>query len=360
MRVAQFVTADLPFPYPKGQIFAPLDTSALLAEGLVRRGVDVTWYATEGTKSPARIASFGIKPLRLMDGWEDFPQTKKDHLSVLYSAAFLSHVAKEYEQYDVIHLHTFFLALAFARLMPNKPIVLTLHNPLTSIHVQANLDLHEDVRNLHFVSISDNQRLGRKGLNYQATIYHGLKVADLPWSTQPEDRWIFVGRVVPDKGAHIAVRIAKKAKIKLDIVGPNYLEDATNAKYFHEEIEPFLDGENIRYLGSKTREELSQLYSKAKGYLFPLQWEEPFGLTVIEALAAGTPTVAFKRGSMAEIIEDGKTGFIVDSEAAMVEAIGRIDQIDRGYCRQQAEKRFSSERVIDEYLKLYCRLVSDS
>ncbi len=357
MKIAEFVTADLPHPYPKDQVFAPLDTATLLIDRLVEHDFDVTFYAAEGTKSKAKVRSFGIEPVRSLDGWDTFAQTKKDHLSVLYGAAFLSHIVDECEQYDVIHLHTFFLALAFARLMPHKPIVVTLHNPLTGIHVQSNLDLHRDLKNLHYISISNNQRLGRPDLSYAATIYHGLNVDDLPWSDTSSERWIFVGRVVPDKGAHIAVRLAKQAGIALDVIGPNYLDDPTNAKYFHEEIEPHIDGQTIRYLGAKSHEELTEIYAQAKGHLFPLQWEEPFGLTVIEALAAGTPTVAFKRGSLPEIIEHGKNGFIVETESEMLESIKKIDTIDRSVCRASAQKRFSAERVLADHIKVFSDVV---
>lgn len=359
MRVAMFVTADLPYPYPKEQVFAPLDTTALLADGLMKRGIDVTWYAAEGTKSQARVSTYGIKPVRYIEGWETLSKSKQSNLSILHNTAFLSRLTKECEQYDLIHIHLE-LGLAFARLMPSKPIVVTLHNPLTTVHVQANFDLNKDLKNLNYISISDNQRLGRQDLNYRATIYHGLKTSELNWSDQPSDRWLFVGRVIPDKGAHIAIQIAKKANIKLDIIGPNNLHDEVNAKYFKEQIEPHLDGENIRYLGAKSREELNELYPKARGFLFPLQWGEPFGLTVIEAMAAGTPTVTFKRGSMPELIENGKTGFVVDTEEEMIEAIRNIGQISRAHCREEAVKRFSSERVIDEYLEVYRHLVSDS
>ena len=360
MRVAQFVTADLPFPYPVGQVFASLDTTALLTDGLVRHGVEVDWFAAEGTKSLAKVKTLDIEPLRFIKDWETFPQSKKNYISVLYGAAFLSEIASKYEQYDVIHIHTFFLALAFAKLMPKRPVLLTLHDPLMSSVVQRNFNLFKDLKNLHYVSISNNQRLGRTDLNYQATIYHGLNVSQLPWSDSPEDRWVFVGRVVQDKGAHIAVRIAQKAKIKLDIIGPNYLDEEVNSKYFNEQIKPHVDGNNIRYLGPKTRQELNDIYPKAKGFLFPLQWEEPFGLTVIEAMSAGTPTVTFKRGSMPEIIENGKTGYVVENEEEMVVAVSNISKISRDYCRQQALERFSAERVVSDYLTVYNKLISSN
>ena len=349
MKIAQFVTADVSYPVPGNEVFASFDTTHLLVESLVRAREDVTLYAVEGTQTSAHLVTHGIKASRTVP--------RLHGLAAVHGTAMLSYIAKEYEQYDVIHLHTLSLsALSFARLMPRRPVVITLHDPLNVPLIQASLDLHQDLSNVHYVSISNNQRITRPDLNYAATIYHGLVIENIPWSKEPTNRWIFFGRIILNKGADIAVKIAIAAGIGLDIVGPNYLEDDANRQYFNEKIAPYVDGEKIRYFGTKSHDDIKTLLPKARGFLFPLQWEEPFGLTVIEALAAGTPTLGFKRGSLPEIIEHGKTGFLVDTEQQMIQYINKIDSIRREDCRKAAEDRFSMSRVTNQYLELYKKL----
>ena len=148
MKIAFFVGADTKFPYTPGQVYAPLDSAVTVIEGLVEKGVDVTWYAPEGTKSTARVITKGIRAANDTPGWDEFTQKKKHQFSDLLNTAFLSHIASEYEKYDIINLSTFFHALSFSRVMPNRPVFIVLHNPLTKNHVQKNFDLYKNVKNI--------------------------------------------------------------------------------------------------------------------------------------------------------------------------------------------------------------------
>lgn len=355
MKIAEFVSAELPYPLPKGEVFAPIDVVWQLAESFVKSGHDVTWYAPKGTSTSAKIKDFGIEPVRLKKFWQEKNDAGRAIQSIFYDTVMLSRLTQESDQYDVIHLHSTRVSLPFCRLM-TRPVVITLHNPFDSEFAVEQTLLHSDLKNVHYVSISDNQRQNNPSINYAKTIYHGLNLDQHPWTEKGGDRWLFVGRIVPNKGAHTAIEIIKKAGAKLDIIGPTY-DDDKNQNYFETQIKPHVDNNNIRYLGPMSKEELySYYFPAARGFIFPLEWDEPFGLTVIESLAAGTPVVTFPKGSMSELIENGKTGYLSRSVEEAVIAVKNIDQISRSYCRYVVEQRFSINRVVEDYLETFSRL----
>ncbi len=354
MKIAEFVSAELPYPLPDGEVFAPIDVVWQLAESFTKSGHDVTWYAPKGTKTKATVKDFNIEPVRLQKFWQEKNNASRAIQSIFFDSVLLSHLARESDNYDIIHLHSTRISLPFCRLI-KKPVVITLHNPFDSEFSIEQTLLHKDLPNVSYVSISNNQRQNNPSINYVKTIYHGLELDQHPWTEKGGDRWLFVGRVVPNKGAHTAIEIIKKAGGKLDIIGPTY-DDEKNEQYFETQIKPHLD-ENIRYLGPVSKEDLySYYFPAARGFLFPLEWEEPFGLTVIESLAAGTPVVCFPRGSMPELMEDKKTGFMPSNVAEAVGAVKNIDQISRSYCRYVAEQRFPINRVAEDYLETFSRL----
>ncbi|HSX42189.1 MAG TPA: glycosyltransferase family 4 protein [Candidatus Saccharimonadales bacterium] len=350
MKIAKFITAKYAFPYPDGHVFAPYDVADSLTRGLLDQGHDVTWFAPKGTKTPATLIDCGFTAMFDRPDWQQMPPTMKHEMAIWGDGVFLSHLATIADQFDVIHLDTFLLALPFARLVKDKPIVLTLHNPLDVPNIPMNVDAHLDLQNLHFVSISQAQRQPLPQAPWAATIYHGLATKNYPWQEKSDDRWLFVSRIIPQKGAHIAAKLAQELNEPLDIIGPI---DQRDQAYFDEQIKPFVDGKQVRYLGAKAHNELPVYYAKAKGFLFPIQKTEAFGLVVIEALAAGTPVVAFNLGSMSELITSGKDGFVVETEAEMAEAMKKIATISRAACRQTVIDRFSEERVVNDYIKLF-------
>ena len=355
MRIAEFVSSELPFPLPAGEVFAPIDVVNDLVDGFVKKGHDVTWYAPAGTKTSGQLRDCGIEPVRLQSHYTEKNDAGRAIQSIFFDEVFLANVVNDADQFDVIHLHSTRIALPFCRLL-KKPVIITLHNPFDSDFAIKQTELHKDLTNVHYVSISDNQRKPNPGIDYVKTIYHGMNLDEHPWTEKGEDRWLFVGRVVPNKGAHTAIEIAKKAGVKLDIAGPTY-DDPKNREYFNTQIKPHVDGDQIRFLGPLPKEHLfSYYYPASTGLLFPLQWEEPFGLTVIESLAAGSPVVAFPRGSMPELIEPGKTGFLPRNIEEAVTAVKNVNSISRATCRYVAEQRFSSDRVTDDYLEVFAKL----
>ena len=184
-------------------------------------------------------------------------------------------------------------------------------------------------------------------------IYNGVDVDDIPFSDEPEDFFLIVGRMVPEKGIADAIRIARRNKAKLLIVGHVTSHLPWSEEYFLKEVKPHIDGDKIRYIERLAHRDLAQTMRKAKGLLFPIRWDEPFGMVVIEAMAAGTPVLAYGRGSMPELINDGETGYLMQSEDEMVEALQRLEALDRARCREWVRERFSVERMIDGYERLY-------
>jgi len=355
MRIVEFVSSELPYPLPKGEVFAPIDVVAQLTEGFKSAGHEVIWYAPKGTQTKVELRDCDIEPVRSQKFYQEKNDASRAIQSIFFDTVILTNLIKASEEFDVIHLHSTRLALPFCRLV-NKPVIITLHNPFDSDFAIEQTRLHKDLKNVHYVSISNNQRHNNPGIQYVKTIYHGLNLDQHPWTEESGDRWLFVARIVPNKGADIAIEIAKKASVKLDIIGPTY-DDDKNRQYFETKIKPHVDGVNIRFLGALPQKDLfTHHYPSAKGLLFPLQWDEPFGLTVIESLAAGSPVVCFPKGSMPELIEDGKTGFLPKTVDEAVSAVKNIGQISRSYCRYVAEQRFSMDRVVTDYLNVFEQL----
>lgn len=208
--------------------------------------------------------------------------------------------------------------------------------------------------NQHIISISNKQRETAPDLPYLATIYNGIDTNYFTPQQNTNEYLLFLGSVLPRKGTKEAVEVALKSGEQLVIAGPTYPD---NKEYFKTFVEPYIDGKRIRYLGHIPHNKTAGLFQNAKAFLMPIQWEEPFGLTMAEALACGTPVIAMNRGSVPEIIEDGKTGYIVSSVDEMVKAVKKIDTIDPKVCRNSAEKRFSIGAMVDAYEKAFIKLL---
>lgn len=355
MRIAEFVTSEWPYPVPDGVVYAPLDIVGPLANGFVAAGHQVDWYAPKGTTTSANVIDYGFSPLSQSTDWESKTPDYRTRMALFYDGVYLSHLAQNSEQYDIIHLHSTRICLPFARLM-KKPVIITLHSSISasvSPNARAYVEPHKDLKNVQYISISKKQQTFLPDIPYAATIYHGIELDGHPWSATGGDRWIFVGRIIPEKGVDIAIRLAKKLGQGLDIIGPYYPDDPKDKAFFEEKIKPAVDGKQIKYHGAMKREKILPLYAQAKGFIFPVLWEEAFGLTVIESMASGTPVVAFNRGSMPELIENGKTGFVVEDEEAMFEAMKNIDKIDRNNCRAAVQAKFSVQAMVNNYLKVF-------
>ena len=360
MRIALMSSVEFATPLPANVIHAPLTLTSKLADGLVARGHDVTLFAAKGSSTTARCISGGMWPLA---EYEEIKETcegirekeRRDRFIGLCDQYLLSqlYLMAQKGAFDIIHCHPSFVqnVTCMAPLAPT-PTVVTLHDPFDVLWQDFLYSLYSDVPQLSFVTISNAQRSALPGLNYAETVYNGIDLEDYPVSEKPSDYLLFAGRLVPEKGAAEAIQVARRANEKLLITGARAKLD-----YFETAIEPFLDGE-IRFVNMTDHDRMPQLYGGAKALLFPVRWEEPFGLVMIEAMACGTPVIAFRRGSVPEIVIDGKTGFIVDNEDEMVAAVKRIDQIDRDECRKHVERNFTLARMMEDYVGVYHQAIA--
>ena len=308
--------------------------TSLLTEGLVRRGVDVTLFATADSRTGARlesVATHGYAEDPTMDGrvWE---------------ALHVGHAIDLSRSFDLVHNQLDWLPLAFPGQW-RAPMVTTIHG----FSGAGILPAYERSGSA-FVSISDADR--SPALDYLATVHHGIDMSEFDGGAAPGEDLVAFGRIHPDKGIADAIEIARLADRRLVICG--IVQDAD---YFAERVEPFVDGDRVLYRGSVGPVERAEILASAAVLLHPIHFDEPFGLSVVEAMACGTPVVAYRRGSMAEIIDEGVTGFAVDDIAHAVDAVARAAALDRDLVRERARHRFDVERMVDRYLEVYQMLL---
>ena len=312
-----------------------------LTEALVARGHDVTLFAAAGSRTAGRLVE--TVPAALSEA---------PHLDAKVHE--MLHVAAAFEragEFDVLHSQADLVPLAFSRLV-ETPLVATIHglgSPETQERVLPIWRAYDD--HVHYVAISDADR--HPALTYAATIHHGLDLADWPFHDPGTDApLVFFGRMHPDKGPDAAIAIARAAGRPLVMAGIVHDEG-----YFRERVEPHVDGERVRYLGNVEGAARAEVLGGGAALLHPIGFDEPFGLSVIEAMACGTPVIAYDRGSMPELIRDGVNGFLVRDVEGAVAAVGRLGEIDRGACREDVEARFSAARMGAEYEGLYRRVL---
>lgn len=356
MRIATMVAANHSYPLPKGAIYAPMLIAKIIAEGLTKKGHQVTFFTPEGSRlKVSKIISGGLKPLQ---GEGDHPilsgpnirSKEQEKIFSLFDQYLLSLVYKEAMKgkFDILHIHPVDRALPFARIT-KTPTCYTLHDPIF-LWRRDIFRIYKSPQQ-YYVSISNAQRKPAPDLNWAGTIYNGLELEKFPFVGKSENHLLFLGRMLARKGPGIAVQAAIRAKEKLIIAG-----SPSTGKYWDAKIKPYLD-KNIRYVGNISYEKTHRYYGRAKVLLCPIQWEEPFGLTFIEAMACGTPVIAFDYGSAKEVIKDGKTGFVVKNLREMVKAIKKINQIDRRECRAWVEDNFTMEKMIDNYERVFLKIL---
>jgi glycosyltransferase involved in cell wall biosynthesis len=308
-----------------------------LTEALVKLGHEVTLFASGDSKTSAELYSAVPEALRLC-------RERKD--PVLYHLLQLTEVARQADRFDIIHFHTDFLHFPLFRVL-QKPHVTTLHGRLDLPDLGP---LYSEYSDMPVISISDSQRRPLPHANWLMTVYNGVPAETYTFREEPGDYLAFVGRISPEKGPDRAIEIAKRLGLQLKIGAK---VDPADAEYFHQEIEPLLDHPLIEFLGEINDSQKNDLLGGARALLFPIDWPEPFGLVMIESMACGTPVIAFRHGSVPEVMRDGVSGFIVETIDEAVAAVGRLDEIDRSACRRHFEENFSAKRMAEGYLAAY-------
>ena len=251
---------------------------------------------------------------------------------------------------DIIHNHIGWRFLPFAFLF-DAPTLTTLHGPLDSEYQRL---VYGQFKQFPYVSVSKSQQKPFPGLNYAATIYNGINVKDFEFNDKPKNYFAFLGRMSPEKGPAEAIKAAKKAKAKLKMAAKI---DVVDKEFFEKAVKPFINQTQIEFRGEIGPKEKNEFLKNALALLAPLQWKEPFGLFMVEAMACGTPVIVFDQGSAKEIVEDGKTGFVVKNLDEMVRAIKKITNIKRDACRKRVEELFTDCRMVSQYEKIYKEII---
>jgi glycosyltransferase involved in cell wall biosynthesis len=310
--------------------------ASLLTEGLVAAGHDVTLFATADSVTAATLQ--GTAPT----GWSEDPTIEPKVAECLHIAA----VFERADDFDVIHNGFDFLPLTYSGLV-DTPVVTTIHG-FSSPRIVPVYERYDATT--HYVAISDADRHPK--LHYAATIHHGIDTAQFAVDPAPGDHLLFFGRIHPDKGTAHAIDIARRTGRRLDIAG--IVQDE---RYFRDEIEPHIDGERVRYLGPVSVAERAAVLGGAHALLHLIDFDEPFGYSVVEAMACGTPVIAHDRGSMRELIDHGTTGFLVSDPEGAVAAVADAAALDRTAIRDIAVSRFDTTTMIDEYVGVYRRML---
>jgi glycosyltransferase involved in cell wall biosynthesis len=305
---------------------------SILTEGLVARGVEVTLFATADSRTSARLAAVAPRPYA-----EEPPLDAK-----VWECLHIAHAFERAAEFDLIHNHFDFLPLSYSGLV-NTPVLTTIHG----FSSERILPVYERYNaSTHYVAISDADRHPR--LDYAATIYHGIPLEEFTFRRVPDDYLLFFGRIHPDKGAAEAIAVAHQAGRRLLLAGIVHDE-----AYFARAIAPHLVGDRVAFLGLADPARRDALLGGAVALLHLVDFDEPFGLSMIEALACGTPVIAYRRGSIPEVVDEGETGYIVGNIAEAVAAIPRAAALDRARIRHRAEERFSQQRMVEDYLRVY-------
>lgn len=328
---------------------------AMLCDGLSVKGHEVTLFASPGSTAKGKLISVFEKPLLDANiAWSN-PIWNLRNLSLATEMA-------NRGEFDIIHTHLDVWSLFFHNLT-KTPVIHTMHNPLYRTNADANKDdrlrlFMEEAKRTNIVFISQSAK-DQAMLEFPAKrsriIYNGIDLSHFKFKEKGGDHFVWIARMNKHKGVENAIAAAEKLGVKLLLAGRI---DPTQKEYFDTYVKPHLN-EKIQYVGELSEEQLSDFYGPAKACLYPIEWEEPFGLVVAESMACGTPVIAYRRGSMPELIDDGKNGFVIDSSIELlVEAMKKVDQIGRTLVRQQVEEKFSKETMVENYEKAYYELLS--
>lgn len=376
MKIGIFISPRSKVPPDEDIILAPWSMAAELTNGLVDKKHDVYLFAAQGSNTEAKLHDFSIKEYPHKHGaysqydWESIKRNDQ----LLFSGMLETAVK---ESIQILHVHQLeFINEIIISATSRLNFVFTLHDPISQDKYNI-MKLLSECSSSNFVSISNSQR-GNLPLNFIDTVYNGIDIKNFPFTEEASDYLLFMGRIRKEKGLHNAIKVATDLNLQLEIGAPLINIAPTNA-YFHKEIKPYLNSKYIGQPGFLKGKNKQILYQEARVLLFPIEWEEPFGLVMVEAMACGTPVIAFGRGSVPEIVKDGITGFIIEPDGlsssnpktgklrirkkgieGLKEAVNMIYNMPgdeykkmRLACRKQVEDKFTVQRMVDGYIKVY-------
>jgi len=311
---------------------------SLLTEGLVKAGIDVTLFATGDSQTKAHLRWICPHP------WEEDPHLNPKVWECLHISEVFEHSA----DFDLIHNHFDFLPLTYSGLV-ETPLLTTIHGFSSEDILPVYRKYNQRV---HYVAISEADR--RPELTYIATIHHGIPVENYPLSEDNGDYLLVFGRIHEDKGVWEAIQVAKEVGLPLVIAG--IIQDEN---YYREKVLPWIDNDRIRYIGPVGPEGKGKIIGRAKALLHLINFDEPFGLSVVEAMACGRPVIAINRGAMPELISQGETGFLVESYEEAIPLVSKIGGLDHRRCREWVAERFSAQRMVEQYIEVYQRILNE-
>jgi glycosyltransferase involved in cell wall biosynthesis len=335
MKIAQVAPLDESVP-PK--LYGGTErVVSYLTEELVRQGHDVTLFASGDSETSAKLIPCSEKSLRLDPNCQDF---------IAHYMILLDEVFQRRHEFDVIHFHIDYIHYPLSRRM-NIPRITTLHGRLDLPDLQP---LYGRFSDEPLVSISDSQRTPLPKANWITTVYHGLPEDLYPFHEKPQPYFAFLGRISPEKGLDEAIQIAKSSDTPLRIAAK---VDNVDIEYFEKTVRLLITDSLIEFIGEIGEKDKGEFLGNATALLFPIDWPEPFGLVMIEAMSCGTPVIAYRNGSVPEIIKDGVSGFIVESQEEALQSVEKVKHLDRHLCRQEFLERFSVKRMTADYVNLY-------
>tara|TARA_Y100000310_G_scaffold344890_1_gene460274 strand:+ start:2975 stop:4039 length:1065 start_codon:yes stop_codon:yes gene_type:complete len=316
-----------------------------MIQGFCKRGYKVTLFGAGRYKGSAKFVQVFTKTIAEQRIDTTYIESSRPlRLETAYLASVMQELLKRERQFDIVfnHARSGYLFLPLTHFL-KTPVVNILHLPL----FEEMAKVLAFYKRSNVVTISNSQRKGFSQVKYLATIYNGVHLSEFQFQQKPKDYFLFVGALGEHKNPKEAIQAAKKAGVKLILVGGKKREP-----YFSKEVKPLIDGKQIQYKGEVAGKQRINLFRSAKALLFPIKWEEPFGLVMIEAMACGTPVIAYRHGAVKEIVKHGKTGFIVRNVTEMAGAIKKINLINRKVCRAHVEQHFSTEKMLDGYEKI--------
>ena len=313
-----------------------------LTEELVHQGHEVTLFASGDSVTKAHLVAASRRSLRLDKHCVD---------RLAHQILMLEHVLQCADEFDIIHFHVDYLHFPLSRRQPITHVT-TLHGRLD---IPDLVPLYEEFRDMPVISISNGQREPLTWANWQATVYHGVPADMYRFRTEPGDYLAFLGRISPEKRADRAIEIAKRVQIPLKVAAK---VDPVDKEYFESVVEPLLCHPLVEFVGEIGDGEKDEFLGNAYALLCPIDWPEPFGLVMIEAMACGTPVIAYHGGAVSEVMEQGHTGFIVEGLEDAVEAVLRVPELSRKRCREIFEQRFTATRMAHDYVQIYGRLIN--